>query len=231
LDALSTLVQDTLTWLLAPVPLTGALATSWAEILGFATGAACVGLAARASIWNWPIGLANSVCWLALFAGNGLYADAFLQVVYMAMGAYGWWHWRRGGPRETERPIGHVGRGELVATAAATLAGIAAWTWFLANYTNSQVPLPDAATTVVSLAANWLLARKYVENWPVWIVGVNVPYVGLYLFKGLALTATLQLVYIALSTAGWIRWQRMLAARTAEADDPGDVAEPAQSVA
>ncbi len=201
--------------LLTPIPLLGGVATSWAEILGFVAGAGTVWLAARASIWNWPIGNVNSAFWLVLFLGNGLYADSVLQVVYLAMGFYGWWHWLRGGVAATQRPIEHASRRELGLTGLAVLAGIAAWTAVLATFTNSTVPFADAATTVLSLAANWLLARKLIESWPVWIVGVNLPYIGLYLSKGLALTASLQLVYIALSIGGWRTWRRIMAARGA----------------
>jgi len=169
--------------LLAPIPLVAGVSTSLAELVGFASGAACVWLAARASIWTWPIGNVTAACWLVLFLGNGLYADSVLQVVYLAMGFYGWWHWLRGGVAATERPIGHASRRELGLTGLAVLVGIGAWTALLATFTNSTVPLADAATTVLSLAANWLLARKLIENWPVWIVGVNLPYIGLYLSK------------------------------------------------
>ena len=98
--------------LLAPIPLVAGVSTSFAEIVGFASGAACVALAARASVWTWPIGNLTSASWLILFLGSGLYADSVLQVVYLAMGFYGWWHWLRGGERATERPIEHASRRE-----------------------------------------------------------------------------------------------------------------------
>ena len=73
------------------------------------------------------------------------------------------------------------------------------------------MPYPDAATTVLSLVAQLLLTRKHIDNWPVWIFGVNVPYIAIYLYKGLALTAALQLVFIALSVIGWRAWLRAIA--------------------
>jgi nicotinamide mononucleotide transporter len=207
------LLGQVLAALLAPIPLVAGISTSVAEIAGFAAGAACVWLAARASIWTWPIGNVNSAFWLVLFLGNGLYADSVLQVVYLAMGFYGWWHWLRGGEAATQRPVEHASRRELGLTGLAALVAIAAWTAVLATFTNSTVPFADAATTVLSLAANWLLARKLIENWPVWIAGVNLPYIGLYLYKGLVLTASLQVVYIVLSIVGWRTWRRILAVR------------------
>jgi nicotinamide mononucleotide transporter len=75
---------------------------------------------------------------------------------------------------------------------------------------SSTVPFPDAATTVLSLAAYYLLAQKHIETWPIWIFGVNLPYLALYLYKGLVLTAALQPLFIALSIRGWINWRRDL---------------------
>ena len=203
-------------WLFAPLSLPLGLVSSWAEVGGFVTGVASVALAARASIWNWPVGIANSLFWLALFLVNGLYADSALQAVYIALGVYGTWHWLRGGPqRANDLPVSRTPPRTAIAVVGVSVAGIVFGTWLLATRTNSTVPLLDVETTVVSLAAMYLLARKHIENWPVWILGVNVPYIALYLGKGLALTAILQLVFIALSAVGWARWRRELLASAA----------------
>ena len=74
---------------------------SWIEALGFVTGALCVGLAVRQNVWNFPIGIANNLVFIALFVTSGLYADAGLQIVYIGLGLAGWWAWQRGGPRQT----------------------------------------------------------------------------------------------------------------------------------
>ncbi len=95
----------------------------------------------------------------------------------------------------------------LISTA---VAGTLVLGLFLDRATDSTVPLPDAATTILSLIAYFLLARKHVENWPIWILGVNLPYFALYLYKGLVLTAALQPLFIALSIKGWIAWHRDL---------------------
>jgi len=203
-------------WLFAPLSLPLGLVSSWAELGGFVTGAASVALAARASIWTWPVGIANGLFWLALFLANGLYADSALQVVYIALGVYGTWHWLRGGPqRADDLPVSRVPPQTGLVVVGASGVAIVLGTWLLATRTNSTVPFLDVETTVVSLAATFLLTRKHIENWPAWIVGVNVPYIGLYLGKGLALTAILQLVFIALSVVGWARWRRELRASDA----------------
>ena len=211
MGAIETIAAAVTAWLFAPIAFPLGLATSWAEIGGFVAGAASVGLAARASIWNWPVGIVNSAFWLALFVSSGLYADGGLQAVYIALGIYGTWHWLKGGPKKSnDLPIEGTTPTAAIAVAAVTAAGVALGAWLLATQTNSTVPLLDSETTVVSLVATYLLARKNIENWPIWIFGVNLPYIGLYLGKGLALTASLQLVYIALSVAGWLRWRAEL---------------------
>jgi nicotinamide mononucleotide transporter len=175
------------------------------------TGIATVALTVRQHVINWPIGIVSSGLFLILFVEAGLYADSMLQVLYVVLGFYGWWHWLHGGPRGNDLPVTRATlrlRLGLGVIAVLLTVGFGA---FLDSSTNSTVPYPDAATTVLSVIAQFLLTRKYIETWPVWILGVNVPYVAIYLYKGLALTAGLQLVFIALSVAGWIAWRRSMA--------------------
>ena len=139
-----------------------------------------------------------------------------LQVVYVGLGFYGWWHWLTGGPHGNDLPVTTASPRLRVALVLAAVAGTLAFGAFLDGATDSTVPYPDAATTVLSLVATLLLTRKLIESWPVWIFGVNLPYIALYLYKGLAMTAALQLVYIALSVAGWAAWRRSMAAQVAE---------------
>jgi nicotinamide mononucleotide transporter len=200
-----------------------------AEPLAVLTGIVGVALTVREHIVSWPVGIVSSALFLALFAGAGLYADTLLQGVYVVLGLYGWWHWLRGGPRRNDLPVGSASwrlRGVL---AIAAISGTLALGAFLDSATDSSVPYPDAATTVLSLVAQVLLTRKLIESWPVWIVGVNAPYIVLYLSKGLAITAALQLVFIALSVAGWISWRRSMAARATA--DAGSAAAPAPALA
>ena len=105
----------------------------------------------------------------------------------------------------------------------AAVIGTLAMGAFLDATSDSTVPYPDAATTVLSLIAQYLLTRKHVETWPVWIFGVNLPYIAIYLYKGLALTAALQFVFIALSIAGWAAWRSSMAARRDQASAAGSV--------
>lgn len=194
------------------------------EPVAVLAGIVGVALTVREHIVSWPVGILSSALFLALFAGAGLYADTLLQVVYVVLGFYGWWHWLRGGPRRNDLPVTTASwrlRGGL---ALAAVLGTLAFGAFLDGATDSSVPYPDAATTVLSLVAQVLLTRKHIESWPVWIFGVNLPYIALYLSKGLAMTAALQLVFIALSIAGWIAWRRSMASRAVAASAPAPAA-------
>jgi len=181
---------------------------SFLEVFAVVTGIATVALAARGHIANWPIGIVSSAVFLVVFLEAGLYADTLLQGLYVVLGFYGWWAWLYDGPKRAELPVSFAPNRLRLGLAVAAVAGTLGFGAFLDATTDSTVPYPDAATTVLSLVAQLLLTRRHIDNWPVWIFGVNVPYIALYLYKGLALTAALQLVFIALSAMGWRRWLR-----------------------
>ena len=191
--------------LLAGVLLTRQL-TTWLEAISFVTGAVCVWLTVRGSAWNFPIGMVNVAAFAVVFTGTRLYADAGLQAVFFVLGGIGWYLWLFGGAGRTTlritrapaRRARHVG-----------LAVVAMWLglWALLRETGDAAPLWDALTAALSLGAQWLLDRKHLENWLLWIA-VDVIYVPLYLYKGLYLTAALYAVFLGMATVGWLRWRR-----------------------
>ena len=101
-----------LDWLTGTAFTVAGTGTTWAELLGFATGVVNVWLVARQHIANWPIGIANVLLLMLLFWTAGLYADAGLQVVYVVLGAYGWWHWLFGGERRSRLTVARTGHRE-----------------------------------------------------------------------------------------------------------------------
>ncbi len=180
----------------------------WAGVL---TGIACVWLTARQHIWAWPIGIANSALFVALFVPAKLYADAGLQVVYIVLGAYGWWHWLYGNPAARDAlPVRRTPIREAVVVAGVAALGFVALGTLLDRATDSDVPWWDALPTTLSLVAQYLLTRKYLANWAVWIFGVNLPFLALYVVKDLPLIAGLQVVFVGLSVMGWVDWRRSL---------------------
>ncbi|MET0234478.1 MAG: nicotinamide riboside transporter PnuC, partial [Kibdelosporangium sp.] len=173
-----------------PAVTVGGGSTSWGEIAGFVTGALCVWLVARQNVWNWPIGILNNLAFLALFMSSGLYADGWLQAVYMALALYGWWSWSRGGQEHTTLSVSRTTQPQWLALLVTGVAATSLLTWILVTRTDSTVPFPDAVTTVLSLLATWGQARKKVESWWLWIAA-DVIYIPLYAYKGLWLTAIL----------------------------------------
>lgn len=179
------------------------------EALGFATGAACVWLVTRGNIWNWPIGLANNIFFAVLFWRTRLFADFGLQGVYFALGLWGWWHWLHGGANHSRLTASRTHRWEWLAIALFLTLG----TWGLRELliaVNGAAPFWDAITTTLCLAAQYLLCRKRIENWWLWITA-DIIYVPLYLSRHLPLTAILYAGFIGLCIIGLIRWKRELA--------------------
>lgn len=205
-------VVDVLGGLVAPLnqPLfgLGQDAVTWAELLGFATGAVCVWLCVRVSVWNFPVGIANNLFFLVLFWSARLYADASLQVVYLVLAAYGWVVWLRGGERRSRRRMGHASRAGLYVL----LGLLVPVTWgltVLLTRAHDSAPFWDALTTALSLAAQWLLNAKQIENWYFWIAA-DLVYIPLYFSKGLDLTGIVYVLFLAMCVVGWRSWRREL---------------------
>lgn len=179
------------------------------EVFGFLTGAACVALLVRQNIWNWPLGIANNLVFILLFYRTGLYADVGLQAFYVAISIYGWWSWLHGGRDHGALTVSRIPPLPAVLLVLAVAATTAALAWLLRHFTNSTVPVLDSLITALSLAAQFMMTRKWLENWLVWIAA-NCISVGLLIYKGLYVTSGLYMVYQVLCVLGWVAWRRAL---------------------
>ena len=190
---------------------------TWSEVGGFVAGALSVVLYVRQSVWAWPVGIANSAFWLVLFWDTRLFLDAGLQVVYIGLGIAGWVWWARGrrvqGERIGKLPVRRASRSQALALISIGLVATAGL-WWAMEQVGDVAPLPDAATTVVSLVAQYMLTRKLLENWWCWIA-VDLAYIVLYATKDLYLTAALQPLFIGLCVLGLRSWKADMA-RTAQ---------------
>jgi nicotinamide mononucleotide transporter len=146
---------------------------------------------------------------MIVFARTGLYSDTGLQVVYFLLSLYGWWHWTRGGA-----PHAPVVVTRTPASLAVVLGAIVLGTWVLLATITSRIPgaaLPwlDAILVAISLVAQWMMTRKLLENWLLWIA-VDVAYIGLFVNRGLPLTALLYAVFLGLAALGYVQWRKTL---------------------
>ena len=190
------------------------IANRW-EILAVIFGIASVYLSTREHIWSWPTGIVNVSLYFVVFLEAKLYADMGLQVVYLILSVYGWYEWLYGGENRTELHVSRVTRSLGVRLAVMGIVGAALLGTALARFTDAALPYLDSATTTTSLVAQWMMTRKILENWAVWVV-VDVVYIGMFIFKHLYLTAGLYAVFLVLAASGYIQWKRSLAERERE---------------
>jgi nicotinamide mononucleotide transporter len=184
---------------------------SWLEAASFITGAICVWLTVKESIWNFPLGLANVATFGIVFYQSRLFADAGLQVVYFMLGVVGWYLWLHGGEHRaplTVTRVSHWEMGMLAALVVVATLGL----WHLLRPLGGSASFWDALTTSISLASQWLLNRKRLESWIGWII-VDVIYVPLYLSKDLYLTAILYGIFLLLAVMGLRTWSASLRQR------------------
>jgi len=175
------------------------------EAVSFATGAVAVWLTVRESIWNFPIGLVNTAGYSVVFFQARLYGDASLNVVYCILGVMGWYLWLFGGERRTELHVSRAERTEM-ALVVLVVVGSTILLWKTLHFVGGSASFWDALTTSLSLGAQWLLNRKRVENWHIWIVADAI-YIPLYASRGLNLTAVLYAVFLVMAVIGLLRWR------------------------
>ena len=182
---------------------------TWTEVVAFVLAVWMVVCNWRVDPLAWPLAMASSALYGLLFADYRLYGEASLQVVFITVAVWGWWQWLRGTADDGGAlRVRHLDRRRLAGVVGFVLVAWPLLALFLDRFTDSDVPWFDALPTVGSLAGQWLLGRKYVENWPTWI-GVNVISVGLFAWKGLWLTVLLYALFVVMAAVGWRAWRRL----------------------
>ena len=179
------------------------------ETLAAVFGVVSVYLSVRQNIWSWPTAIVNVGLYTFVFYQSRLYADMGLQVVYIIISFYGWYEWLYGGKNRTRLKVSTTPQRLRVA-----LVGIGVLSAFflgtlLHRTTNAALPYLDSATTSTSLVAQWMMTKKLLENWLVWVT-VDVVYIGMFIYKALYVTAALYLVFLVLSVMGYRQWKATL---------------------
>ena len=182
----------------------------WVEAVAVVFGVACVVLTVRQNIWCWPTGLVQVALYVLIFYRARLYSDLLLHVFYVGLQIYGWRNWMTGrSSAGAELLVSKLSRRALVGAWVGSLVGATAWGELMARFTNTAAPHADAFIAVASLVAQYLLARKKIDNWYFWIA-VDLVAIGVYWSRDLRLTAGLYSLFLALCGAGLLAWRRSL---------------------
>ncbi len=182
----------------------------WIEYVAAAFGMVSVWLSTRERLAAWPTAIVNVLLYVVVFRAQKLYADMGLQVIYAIISVYGWWHWARGDAGASTLKVSRTPPAERARLAAIAVLSSAALGVVLSRYTDASLPWADAALSATSLVAQWMLTRKLIENWLVWIA-LDVCYVAMFALKGLWPTAALYAVFLVLAWMGWRQWRESLA--------------------
>lgn len=182
------------------------------EWIGFVSGVLCVWWVVKEKIANWPVGIVNCLAWLILLWINAIYLNALLQIVYIAISLYGWWHWLWGGDGRDALPVRRATRAERVRAAAVIALGTVAGSRSMV-LAGDAAPVWDALTTIASIVAIYWQARKIYESWILWL-SVDVVYFALYGSQDLWLTALTQVAFGTMCVLGLRDWRRSMERET-----------------
>ncbi|KRQ22953.1 MULTISPECIES: nicotinamide riboside transporter PnuC [Mycobacteroides] len=185
----------------------------WTELIGSLAGVLFVILAVRQNIWTFPVAIVSSLFYIVVFSRQTLYADAALQVMFIALAAQGWYLWRRGSPDRHGVVVRRTPRRAWLPLALSLAVLVAGLYAFLITFTDSNAPQLDSAITGLSIVSQFMMNRKWIENWALWII-TDTFSVGVYLFKGLNLTAGLYAFLTVMAAVGLWSWRKELRTET-----------------
>lgn len=181
----------------------------WLELLAVALAVLYLLLAIRQNIWCWAAAAVSTGLYLFIMYHARLYMESALQVFYLAMAAYGWYQWRRGGADHTGVQVTTWPWRFHLLAASMVFALVFASGFLLERYSDAALPFADAFTTWAAVVATWMVARKILENWIYWFVIDSVS-VYLYLSRELYFTAALFVAYLVMIVFGYRSWRRSM---------------------
>lgn len=183
---------------------------NWIEIAGAILSLIYLYLSIKQKISLWIFGFLCSALYVVVFWQNKFYADMSLQLYYLAVSVYGWFNWRKGEQSAKHQlPIIKTNLKKGITLSIVALVIYFIYFYVLQNYTDSPLPKADSFTTALSIVATWMLARKMIDNWLLWIV-VDAVSAGLYFYKGLHVTAILFVIYTIMAIIGYLQWRNDL---------------------
>lgn len=189
------------------------------DITATIVGLVYIWLEYRASIYLWIAGIIMPAIDIFLYYEAGLYADFGMAIYYTLAALYGYavWKWgkKRGTAADEQLPITRFPKRKVLPVALLFAVAWAAIYEILIHFTNSDVPITDSFANALSFVGLWALARKYLEQWMVWIV-VDVVLSALYIYKGIPFKASLYALYVVIAVAGYFKWKKMMIVQPSE---------------
>lgn len=183
---------------------------NWIEIVGAILSLIYLYLSIRQKVSLWFFGIISSLFYIVVFLQTKLYADMSLQFYYVVISIYGWINWKEGNSGTgNELPATQISKRLILISIIATAVIYVIYYLVLAKFTDSTIPKSDALVGALSIIGTWMLARKFVENWLVWIAADTLC-VGLYIYKGLIPTAILFVIYTVMSWVGYQQWKNSM---------------------
>ncbi len=186
-------------------------AVSWLELLAFVLALANIACNVAEIHWGWPLTIVASLLYAWLFYASKLYGEAGVNLFFALTAVWGWWQWLRG-HRAGSHDLLAIERLDSRARLWCLAAYAIAWAGLallLRTVTDSDVPWADGFVTAGSVIGTLLLGRKFIENWPVWLL-VNAASIALFAYKGLHLTTALYAIFLVLALWGWRAWQQRM---------------------
>ena len=185
--------------------------SNYIELLGLIFGLLYVILSIKQNIWCWPVGFITSAWYIYVFFISKFYADMGLQVYYLFVSVYGWYNWMFGArsKKQDDLKISKTSLKLAIVLILVTLTLFGVISFILVNYTDSELPYWDSFTTAASFVATWMLAKKIIEHWIIWVI-VDFVSLCLYIYKGLYPTVLLFAVYTILAILGYYAWKKEL---------------------
>jgi len=184
------------------------------EVIGTVLSIVYVFLSIKQNILLWPVGLAASAIYIYIFFIYKIYADMSLQLYYVVISIYGWYFWlqKTNSSEKSNLKPKKTSCNVLIILALVISILFVAISQVLINFTDSQIPYWDAFTTSASIVATWMLVKKYIEHWYIWIV-VDIISSGLYFYKELYFTVFLYIVYTIMAIIGYFEWNKSVVNR------------------
>jgi nicotinamide mononucleotide transporter len=182
---------------------------NYIEVIGSIIGIIYVILATKQNIWCWYAGIINVTIYIFVFFDARLYGDMALQMFYLVMSFYGWYEWKFSKTVKSKKVgISNIKRNLLLFVFVVTII-LSIGFGYLLTFTKTDVPHWDGVATALGLIGTWMTARKYLENWLVWIV-TNIICVGIYFYKGLYPTVGFYTIITILAVIGYFKWKKEL---------------------